>query len=501
MEIKGQFFSLRFGPSDFGVLKKLIDTAINSGINTICIELEKAFRFESHPEVSAPWAIEKEVFRDLAAYLRAKQVEFIPLLPLFSHADYILNTHPEFRELNSPVYCVHAPGLYEFLFELTDEIIEVFNPNYFHIGHDEALSAYDPRKRLSIFNCSKCGEKEKPYEIFASDINKFHKYFFSRNIKTMMWGDSMLAPDDFKDASFSQSGCYGGMPDNLAGAVDLLPKDIVMCDWHYEPAREFPTIKYLQEKGFETIGCPKYEINSLRFTDYAYMNKTPRFKGMMGTSWCLINKDNFRALNDIIRKNAFIFSHPGKIPPGRNMYGKIKDICARRTPVMDTNEFHGVYDFRIDGNGIYHSCGWRDLVYIEWPSLSDPLVPPRYPSSLNIKAFRYGYIDYNFCSGKNKIFNDASLKVWMKCPGRNSISIKTEKSEDYSCVCENSDLSGVKIDISPFVYGCNSFNLRFEAENGGNKLEVFLRRFEIKIRMAADKTINKKTDNTAIKKE
>ncbi len=481
MEIKGQFFSLRFGSSDFRVLKKLIDSAINAGINTICIELEQAFKFESHPEISASWAIEKEKFHDLVEYLRSRQVAFIPLLPTFSHIDYILDAHPEFRELNSNVHCIYAPGLYEFLFELTDEIIEVFKPNYFHIGHDEALSSYDPRKRHSVFNCSKCREK-KPHEIFVSDINKFHKYFSSRNIRTMMWSDSMLDPDAFKDASFAQSGCYGGIPDELCNAIDLLPKDIIMCDWHYEPAREFPTINYLQEKGFKTIGCPKYELNSFLFTNYAYRNRTEKFIGMMGTSWCNISKENFRALNDIIKKNAFFFSNPNKTFPNKKIFKEVKNICKEYNHLIDSKNFHGVYDFKADGKGIYYSSGWRDLTYIEWPSLTDPLKAPRYPSSINIKPLRYGYIDYRFVAGEDKFFDKVSIKAWMKCPGQNRISIKNEKGNAYLTVLENSNLNGDKIDISSFVHGCTGFTLRLEVENHKKKIEKFLRRFEIKIK-------------------
>ena len=38
-------------------------------------------------------------------------------------------------------------------------------------------------------------------------------------------------------------------------AIDLIPKDIVLCDWHYEtryagePAT-YPSVRYFQEKGF-----------------------------------------------------------------------------------------------------------------------------------------------------------------------------------------------------------------------------------------------------------
>ncbi|OGV46002.1 MAG: hypothetical protein A2017_22215 [Lentisphaerae bacterium GWF2_44_16] len=482
--IKGFFCTLRLGPSDADVINRIIDAAAKAGLNTLCIELEKGMNYDSHPEISAPWALEKNTIKDLVEYSKNRNIDIIPLIPLFSHVNYITDTHPEFLEPASKVYCTSAPGLYDFVFELMDEVIDIFKPRYFHIGHDEALTSYDPRSRTPLLRCPSCKNK-KAYKVFAEDIKKLHAYLSRRNIRTMMWADGLLDTENFSEASFCQSGCYGGKPDYLSRAIDLLPRDIILCDWHYEPAKEFPTTLYLQKKGFETLGAPNFEVNSFLFTNYAHAKRTEKLKGMLATSWCHLNKHNFRYLKNLITQHGFFFNNPGRIPEKNRVLKKIKGMKN----IIQEGSFRKIYDFKIDGEGIYNSSGWRDLRFMEWPVSADPMTPPRYPSSLEIKALRHGYIDYDFDAGKDKLFESVSIKVWMKCPGKSFIIFRTAASSENTVISENTSLSGSKIDLSELAGGKRKFHLRFEAENKSDKKTSFLRRFELegKIKQGGNK--------------
>ena len=75
------------------------------------------------------------------------------------------------------------------------------------------------------------------------------------------------------------------------GAVDLIPKDIVICDWHYEqPA---PTAVYFAMKGFGVVSCPwrNPEVGVAQVKDMRrFREQTPavlrdRFLGVMQTVW------------------------------------------------------------------------------------------------------------------------------------------------------------------------------------------------------------------------
>ena len=74
-------------------------------------------------------------------------------------------------------------------------------------------------------------------------------------------------------------------------AIDLIPKDVVINDWHYE--RADPTAPYFAAKGLTVITCP-WRFNDIALTQIEDMarfrrNSTPemrdRFAGVMQTIW------------------------------------------------------------------------------------------------------------------------------------------------------------------------------------------------------------------------
>lgn len=58
----------------------------------------------------------------------------------------------------------------------------------------------------------------------------------------------------------------------LAAALDLLPRDIIICDWQYQDFKgadkgaqtEFPTMAHFREKGFDVCGCPWNNYSSFK---------------------------------------------------------------------------------------------------------------------------------------------------------------------------------------------------------------------------------------------
>ncbi|MCK5845501.1 MAG: family 20 glycosylhydrolase, partial [Victivallales bacterium] len=393
--IRGQFFSMRFGATDLDVLIRLVDAAADGGMNLICLEIEKAFRYESHPEVSAEWAWEPERFAEVAEYVQSRSMEFVPLLPTLTQTRYITDLHPEFAEPESKVICPSMPEARRFQLDLIEEILDVVAPIFFHIGHDEPLTSYDPRKRSSIFKCSRCSEKAA-HELFAADVAFYRDFLAERGVKTMMWADSLLNPDDFKDRGFYQSGCYGGAPDNLAKAAESLPRDIVMCDWHYEPAREYPTVEHLQKLGFQTIACPAYEVNAALFARFAARHATDNLRGFMATTWCRLNKNSLSILEDLIAENAAIFAEPKCLESRGNVAAAAAGVCdSFNKNMLKRGVFNELFSFKINGRGAFHSLGWCDFRYMEW-ECHDPPSGKKYPDAMMVKANRAGEISYEF---------------------------------------------------------------------------------------------------------
>jgi hypothetical protein len=78
---------------------------------------------------------------------------------------------------------------------------------------------------------------------------------------------------------------------NTARAIDMIPKSVVICDWHYEKA--YPTAALFAMKGFDVITCP-WRKPDVAVSQVAMMydfkkNSTPEmaahYLGMMQTYW------------------------------------------------------------------------------------------------------------------------------------------------------------------------------------------------------------------------
>ena len=78
---------------------------------------------------------------------------------------------------------------------------------------------------------------------------------------------------------------------NTHRAVDLIPRDVVIADWHYE--RADPTAPYFAMKGFTVVTCPwnraEAAAEQIRSTIGFRANSTAemkaRFAGVMHTVW------------------------------------------------------------------------------------------------------------------------------------------------------------------------------------------------------------------------
>jgi hexosaminidase len=113
-------------------------------------------------------------------------------------------------ELYPHCYCPQNELSYKILFDMLDEIIEVFEPReYVHMGHDEVYQ---------IGICPKCKDKD-PAELFANDVNRIYDHLRSKGLKMMIWSDMLQPVTRYKTPP----------------ARDMIPKDILMLDfiWYF----------------------------------------------------------------------------------------------------------------------------------------------------------------------------------------------------------------------------------------------------------------------------
>ena len=105
---------------------------------------------------------------------------------------------------------------------------------------DEVFLLGDPK-------CPRCAGKDKA-ELFAGEVKKLHDHLAEKKRAMWMWGDRFL------DGKATKIGKWEASENGTHPAIDLVPKDIVICDWHYDRAPETP--RHFVSKGFSVLSCP-----------------------------------------------------------------------------------------------------------------------------------------------------------------------------------------------------------------------------------------------------
>lgn len=288
-----------------------IDRIRRAHYNYILLEIGNNVRFPSLGRLTnnCAWSIKE--FTDVVKYAQESGIEIVPALRLLTHQHkefFVTGAYPELM-YDAKTYDPRKEEVYKIVFAYIDEIVETINPKAIHIGHDEA---YGYGK-----NGSDIGEEGAlPPELFKNHVIKINNYLKSKNVKTWMWSDMLITPSEFPSM---HSGSINGTKEFAALRKDI-PKDIVMCAWHYRDESpdknkilEFPSMKMFAEEGFEVIGATfRHPHVAKAFPKYAVGLNHRNVKGMMATTWFFFRKgaldnnksDNWKAFDEVIEVSS-----------------------------------------------------------------------------------------------------------------------------------------------------------------------------------------------------
>ena len=124
---------------------------------------------------------------------------------------------------------------------MIDELIDAFGADAFHVGMDEVFLVAHP-------SCPRCKGKD-PAELFAKSVNDLHGHIVDeRKLTMLMWADRLL--DDKKFGYGKWEASHNG----TGPAIDRIPKDIIMCDWHYETRpKGYPRSSISRKRAFAML--------------------------------------------------------------------------------------------------------------------------------------------------------------------------------------------------------------------------------------------------------
>ena len=270
---------------DVKKMKSTIDLARYYHYNHIIIQLKKHVQLQSMEGIATNGAWSKNEFLEVVNYAKEHNLKVIPEINFLTHQKHLFSD-PSLLYTNQ-TYNPSNKKVYELAFKIIDELCQLIQPEFFHIGHDELYG-------LSTATKNSKNKKILPAKLFLYDIQKLNTYIGSKNVKTMMWGDMFLYASDFPEMN------YHPMHANLSykNILPQIPKNIIICDWHYFDKQSFSTINYFTKNGFVTYGATWWRLDcALAFTNYIYKNVPYTKSGIITTTWP-------NALNKVIQKNS-----------------------------------------------------------------------------------------------------------------------------------------------------------------------------------------------------
>jgi acyl-CoA thioesterase-1 len=99
----------------------------------------------------------------------------------------------------------------------------------------------------------------------------------------LMWGDRLI------DASRIKYGQWEASANNTAGAVTLIPKDIIICDWHYEKRDAYESVPMFLKKGFRVWPASWRKPEAAKaLIDYSVKQNNPKMVGHLNTTWGVV---------------------------------------------------------------------------------------------------------------------------------------------------------------------------------------------------------------------
>jgi len=282
MKIRAVQLDLARQPETMAYIRDFIAFASDFGFNTLVLYLEGRIKTASFPYMPDNQAYTPNDMVKVVKWAERKNMDVIPVVNNLAHTDHFLRfpqlAHlAELREgrpgrfaASEHVVCPSLAETYRFFEAYFREIAPLFPSSYFHVGNDEAWD---------IGFCSLCKKRiqngETPSDIFAEHLRKTHAIITGQLGKRMMIWDDLF--------------------EFYPKALGRIPKDIIMCAWHYDSLvdkpkthfgnrRRFNSAATYNKLGFDFLICPweRHPRNISSLTTYA---EPYRPLGALLTTW------------------------------------------------------------------------------------------------------------------------------------------------------------------------------------------------------------------------
>jgi len=276
--------------ADLDALAKNLEPLAKQGINVIILEVDYNFAFKSHPELRrGANPITREGARRFAVACRKQNIRLIPQFQSLGHQSWkaetfpLLTVYPKFDLTpgefpnNDGIYCREwdplNPEVWHVVFDLIDEIIDAFHADALHVGMDEVFLLGSEKSPTT--------KGQDPGALFAKAVNELHQHLVrQRKVEMLMWGDRLI------DGNKLDLGEWEAAKNGTATGIDSIPKDIIICPWHYERRDSYLSIPMFIERGFRVLPASWNDVDATKaLIQFSRSQSGPKLLGHMFTTW------------------------------------------------------------------------------------------------------------------------------------------------------------------------------------------------------------------------
>lgn len=260
--------------------KKQIRTLSEYKINGYCIYSENMFESRKHPNINSyGGTITPGEIRELIGYARKYHMEVIPQQQTFGHMHYVLRKQ-KYAHLGerhgSQILSPAEEGSYAFVNDYLEEIVPLFESEFFHIGCDETFELGLGKSRERVADESFSG-------VYLSYLKGISELPSLENKKLLFWGEIAL-----------------DHPESL----DRLPDNLIAVPWGYRARENYESfIRPYSDRGLPTIvspsafyggcACPDFNARLTNIRNFVRDGQKLGSLGMMNTTWDDLGDDIF----------------------------------------------------------------------------------------------------------------------------------------------------------------------------------------------------------------
>ena len=266
--------------------------------NVFVYEIDYNFKFVSHPEMAGGDSWTRTQVGEMVKACAEEGIRLIPEINCLGHQSWmeppgrLLSVHPEFEEIPDGTipqtrtgsgqfycrsWCPRHPEIISFIGDLADELVDAFQSDSFHAGMDEVFV-------IGSDKCPRCRGLNTA-ELFAGAVKGLHDRLEKRGKGMLIWGDRLLDSEKTGYSDWDASG------NGTAPAIGMIPKDIIICDWHYEYREDYPSLDIFPRNGFRVWPTTYSSLRGERkFMSDARKRKNRMILGVLTSIWTTVDQ-------------------------------------------------------------------------------------------------------------------------------------------------------------------------------------------------------------------